>query len=330
MLMLYALRDKLLNLYDPISTALLPIVSGLLRRSMLELGAQEHEVRLHDQVVHYFRIPARTWPYGGEHHRDAPLLLVHGLGDDATTWGLVLYALAADRDVYAVDLPGYGLSGLPRGRTHQSIAEMAQVIEVFVREVIGRPAIVAGNSMGGWLAIRMAQHTPELLQAIILINAGGAMLGGRESWNPFIETVDVPDLQTARKATRQVFGRIPPIVLDVSLRSFQNLFRRNVVRAFVSAATEQDFLTPDDLHSVRTPTLIIWGMQDQFLPPGSLEFFRVNLPDAQVHELGHCGHLPQRERPRSLVRAMRGFVAQVRDDHNIVTPPSKLSAAVLQ
>jgi pimeloyl-ACP methyl ester carboxylesterase len=161
----------------------------------------------------------------------------------------------------------------------------------------------------------------------VLINPGGAMLEGRSSWDPFIATVDVPDLQSTSKATRQVFGRIPQVVLYAGLRSFQNLFRRSVVRAFVSAATEQDFLTPDDLHAIHTPTLIIWGIRDRFLPLGSLHFFRTHITGAHILELEHCGHLPQRERPRSLVRAIRTFENSLRSKP---TSTFKLSADVLQ
>jgi hypothetical protein len=55
---------------------------------------------------------------------------------------------------------------------------------------------------------------------------------------------------------------------------------------------------------------LIWGLGDHFLPAGSLEFFRANLPDAPTLLLKRCGHLPQRERPLPVLRFIRRFAAQ--------------------
>jgi pimeloyl-ACP methyl ester carboxylesterase len=59
------------------------------------------------------------------------------------------------------------------------------------------------------------------------------------------------------------------------------------------------------------PAALIWGLGDHFLPAGSLEFFRANLPDAPTLLLKRCGHLPQRERPLPVLRFIRRFAAQL-------------------
>jgi pimeloyl-ACP methyl ester carboxylesterase len=234
--------------------------------------------------------------------RPTPILLVHGLGDNALTWSFALEFLGVGRDVYAIDLPGYGHSGLPAGQRCASFDQMRDLIGAFVRDVIQRPTVIAGNSMGAWLAVRVAEQEPALVRELVLLNAGGAMLAGRSSWEPFRQVVAMPDLKAARLAIRQVLGFVPAPLLYIGQHGIFERFRRMVVQTFVETAEERDFLSPEELQQLQTPVSILWGMEDTFLPSGSFEFFRQNLPNATVRVIRHCGHLPQRERPLAVAR----------------------------
>ena len=113
-----------------------------------------------------------------------------------------------------------------------------------------------------------------------------------------------------------MFGGVPAPLLYLGQRGLQQLFHRKVVRAFVAdmtatTAAEDDLLKPDDLRRLPVPAGLVWGLSDRFLPHGSLEFFRENLPDAPTLLLRRCGHLPQRERPIAVARFVRQFTAQV-------------------
>jgi pimeloyl-ACP methyl ester carboxylesterase len=250
----------------------------------------------------------------GQPAQALPILLVHGIGDNALSWSIVMRLLARDHRVYAIDLPGYGLSGAPAGRRHATLGEMRDVLASFTREVIGQPALVVGNSMGGWLAVKLAWAAPELTRAIVLIDAGGAPLEGRASWEPFGDLIAVRDLKTSRMIFRQMFGAGP--LLYLGQRGLQELFQRQVVREFVAGmvaatAVEDELLRPDDLRRLPAPAALIWGLADTFLPRGSLEFFRENLPGAPTLLLRRCGHLPQVERPRAVARFVRAYAAQI-------------------
>jgi pimeloyl-ACP methyl ester carboxylesterase len=305
------------SLIDPLSSATVPVLYGLARRVLLRGGATQHEARLNGITINYYRQEPRA---GGQRQMEQrtsalPILLVHGIADNALTWALVMGALARDREVYALDLPGYGLSGSPAGRHFATLGEMRDVLATFLRELIGRPALVAGNSMGGWLAVKLAWAAPDVTRAIVLLDAGGAPLQGRASWEPFGELIGVRDLRTSRQILGQMFGAIPAPLLYVGQRGLQNLFQRQVVRAFVAdlVATmpEGDLLQPDDLRQLPVPAALIWGLSDTFLPHGSLEFFRENLRGAPTLLLRRCGHLPQRERPLAVTRFIRQFAAQL-------------------
>ncbi|GAB4112018.1 MAG: alpha/beta hydrolase [Roseiflexaceae bacterium] len=303
----------------PLSRALVQLSDGLLRQTLLRLGVHERVAVLQGVQIHYYHRPAvpatplhwwvqlfqTFWCWITRKpvdRRPTPLLLVHGLGDNALTWSFVLEFLGVGRDVYAIDLPGYGYSGLPAGQRCASFDQMRDLIGVFVREVIQRPTVIAGNSMGAWLAVRVAEQDPELVRELVLLNAGGAMLAGRSSWEPFRQVVAMPDLKAARLAIRQVVGFVPAPLIYIGQHGIFERFRRMVVQSFVETAEERDFLSPEELQQLQTPVSLLWGMEDTFLPPGSFEFFRQNLPNATVHVIRHCGHLPQRERPLAVAR----------------------------
>jgi pimeloyl-ACP methyl ester carboxylesterase len=325
----HAINARLLNaqlsilnsLLDPLSSVTVPLLNGLARYKLLRDGATRQDVRLNGMTINYYRqAPQAAGRGAGEPGNRGvaapplPILLIHGIADGALTWVLVLGSLARDYEVYAIDLPGYGLSGAPAGRGFARLDEMRDVLASFVRVVIGRPALIVGNSMGGWLAVKLAWAAPELARGIILMNAGGAPLDGRASWEQFADMIGVRDLKTSRQIFRQMFGAIPAPLLYLGQRGLQELFQRQVVSEFVASmvatSSEEELLRPDELRRLPVPAALIWGLSDTFLPRGSLEFFRENLPGAPMLLLGRCGHLPQRERPRSVAGFIRQYATQ--------------------
>jgi pimeloyl-ACP methyl ester carboxylesterase len=307
--------EHILTYSDPLSSATVPLLYGLARRMMLRGGATQQAARLSGMTISYFRQESRAVKQRGKEQQTdpPPILLIHGIADNALTWTLVMRGLAPDDQVDAVDLPGYGLSGTPAGRRYATLDEMRDVLELFVREVIGRPALVVGNSMGGWLAIKLAWAAPKLMRAAVLMDAGGAPLQGRASWEPFGDLIAVRDLKTSRMIFRQMFGAGP--LLYLGQRGLQELFQREGVRAFVAdmierTNSEEDLLHAADLRELPVPAALIWGLADTFLPRGSLEFFRENMPSAPTLLLRGCGHLPQIERPRAVTRFIRQYAAQ--------------------
>ncbi|NOK63661.1 MAG: alpha/beta hydrolase [Chloroflexi bacterium AL-W] len=290
----------------PLSRAAVPIMNGFARRKILRHGAVQRDIRLNGMNIHYY--------YAGQHDPESdmlsprqPLFLVHGLADSALTWSFIFPQLARWYDVYAIDLPGYGLSGLPDGKTYTHLDETKELLTSFIQEVIGRPTLVVGNSMGAWLAVKAAWDIPELMRGLILLNPGGAPLKGRVSWQPFLDSISCRDLRSVRRVMRHMLDHSPRPLVYLSQFSFRDIFLRQVVREFVAAVQEDEFLRPEDLRQIPVPTALIWGITDQFLPEGSYNFFRDNLTGSPVHVLKHCGHLPQREQPRFVERFIHSY-----------------------
>ncbi|MGB9753234.1 alpha/beta fold hydrolase [Roseiflexus castenholzii] len=305
--------DPIERFFDPLSYAMVPLVDGLARHALPRLGAFEQTRRIHGVPIHYYLIPCR-------HVAPLPVLFIHGMGDNAVTWSLVAPLVARRHDVFMIDLPGYGLSGLPPGKQAATIGDMTGIVSVFLDDVIARPTLLVGNSMGGWIAVRVAEKRPHMVRGVVLMNAGGALLDGHRSWDPFIELLSPPDAHQARQVARMVFGALPPPLRELSARGMTNLFARPVVREFINATDEPDFLSPDELRQLPTPTAILWGERDRFLPPGSFEFFHTHLPSPQVRVLKRCGHLPQRERPVATARFIKRFAQQIAQSTPQISP----------
>src|ERR1700761_7397382 len=95
------------------------------------------------------------------HHRTGsgdPLVLIHGIGSRWQIWEPVLDALSAEYDVIALDLPGFGASAMPPPGTPPGAHSLTTLVEGFLREVGFDWPHVAGNSLGGLIALQLARR----------------------------------------------------------------------------------------------------------------------------------------------------------------------------
>jgi pimeloyl-ACP methyl ester carboxylesterase len=94
------------------------------------------------------------------------LVFVHGITGSHTGFLPFLTALAQDAHIYAIDLRGHGRSGRMSGA--YQVPDYGRDVIAFIRSVVGRPAFVAGHSLGGLAAIWAAAHAPELVRGLLL------------------------------------------------------------------------------------------------------------------------------------------------------------------
>src|SRR4051812_24938969 len=133
---------------------------------------------------------SRTVELGGSVHYvdfggpdDGPaVVLVHGLGGSHLNWDLFAPLLSPHARVWALDLPGFGRSE-PGGRKASVQANVA-VLRRFLTEVVGEPAILVGNSMGGMISILTAGERPDAVTGLVLL--APAVPGPRRSLDPLV------------------------------------------------------------------------------------------------------------------------------------------------
>lgn len=227
-----------------------------------------------------------------------PLVLVHGVGSRWQIWEPVLDRLAAEREVIAIDLPGFGAS--PPDGTEPTILAQADRVERFFDEAgVERPH-VAGNSMGGGIALELARRRS-------VRSATGVSPVG--FWTARELAFCQASLRVSKAALRALRPALPALVATAPLRTAlcSQLIARpwrldpaaasEHAKAFVDAASfdaavtafsDYRFERPEELRGV--PVTIAWGDRDWLLIPRQAERARRLLPWAShvtLHGLGH-------------------------------------------
>jgi len=235
-----------------------------------------------------------------------PLVLIHGIGSRWQVWQPILDALAAEREVIAVDLPGFG--GSPVDGTTPSVEGFAQQLEQFFAEVgLERPH-VAGNSLGGGIALELARRgavgsatavspvgfwtAAERAYCQRSLAAGRAAARAMGRFVPAVMGNPV----TRTLALAQLVGkpwRMPPTDAVGSLRGLANAPGFD---AALAAFTGHVFHDPGELDGV--PATVAWGDRDALLIYGrQAPRARRMLPRARHVTLTGCGHVPFSDDP---------------------------------
>jgi 3-oxoadipate enol-lactonase len=245
---------------------------------------------------------------GGE---GPPLLLVHGFGGAAWNFS-ELAPLLPGRRLIIPDLPGHGGSSpLPA----PSLAGFADVLA----ELLGEPADVLGHSMGGVVALRLAERHPSLVRSLVLAAAAGISSSTR-----FAEiTIALTGIiQPGRIAGRRVglvarSRRLRRLVFEGFEVANADLLTERAVHGFLRGPTMHTdalgaglALVADDprrdLDRVRCPVLILWGARDKQVPlDDGFEYAR--RLGAPLRVIADCGHLLIGERPDVCARAVLEF-----------------------
>ena len=176
-----------------------------------------------------------------------------------------------------------------------------------LNEVVGGPAVIAGNSLGGHVAQRLAMEHPRLCRALILTGSSGLF---ERTFEKGAE--HRPSYEWTAKKIRGLFyeeASIPPGTID---RAYEELSKRYAARAVVKLArsAKADHMG-HRIGAIRQPTLLIWGRQDSVTPPSVAEEFHELIPDTRLVWLDRCGHAPMIERPEGFASATTAFLDEL-------------------
>jgi pimeloyl-ACP methyl ester carboxylesterase len=258
----------------------------------------------------------------------APLLLMHGFADSADTWRLTLNRLArANRRALALDLPGFASAGkLGPGPVLPQLDAFAHAAVQRLADETGRAPIVAGNSLGGCVALRLGEREDIELAGIVPVAPAGL---DHPAWFRIIESAPLVRLvlnsplplpesvvrTSVGMAYRQLAFARPRAAAREVVASFTNHHRdRRAVSRYLSTGRrllpELDF--PFDLAAIRAPVLLVWGDRDRMVPhKGSRHVIdALGGRDGVTYELiEDCGHCPQVEEPDRFVDLLLRFAA---------------------
>jgi pimeloyl-ACP methyl ester carboxylesterase len=235
------------------------------------------------------------------------MVLLHGLGASGTSFHPIIPHLRRGYRVIVPDLPGCGASRAPRGREFLPFHELVEVAERFVARVAPGGAYLAGNSMGGWIAAKIAARRPDLVRGMALLNPGGPALRA-EDWVDFCRILAAEERGVVGEWLRRVFHK-PPLLVRLLSRDFRRIVRGPPVAQLMANLREEDFLSPEEAARVRCPAVLVWGEQDRLIPDGCRSFYLKRLKGVRYEPVPDCGHCPQLECPGRTAQILLGMPA---------------------
>ncbi|MEU3463915.1 alpha/beta fold hydrolase [Streptomyces sp. NPDC006733] len=255
---------------------------------------------------------------------DAPrVVLVHGLGGSHLNWCLLAPLLTGRLRVAAVDLAGFGLTD-PAGRG-TTVRDNVALLDRFLREVVGEPAVLVGNSMGGMVSILQAAAAPETASGLVLLDPALPLpLGARP--DPLVLSTfllySVPLLGerllarargsgTAPQQVRRLLALVcadPSAVPEDLVGASVELVRHRAGKpgldaAFLAAARSLVLVNArrsayfSAMRSLRMPVYLMSGERDRLVPVGAARAAAERHPHWRFETFPGVGHVPQLEIP---------------------------------
>jgi pimeloyl-ACP methyl ester carboxylesterase len=248
-----------------------------------------------------------------------PLLLIHGIGSTWRVWKPILERLEASHEVLGVDVPGFGRSApLPPG-TRPTIAAMADALERALDATGWDQPHVAGNSMGGWLALELGRRGRAA--SVVAISPAGMWTDKEVAYSRgalrFQHAAATRIAPYADTLTRTALGRT--LVLGaVTSRPWRTdpADAAEALQLFAGAPgwdATLDALVgdrPRDLGGIDCPVRIVWGSRDTLLLPRQADRFVREIPNAELVRLPGLGHVPMGDDPDAVAESILEFTAR--------------------
>ena len=230
-----------------------------------------------------------------------PLVLIHGFGDSTKAWMFVQEPLSADRTVHAIDLPSHGQSDVaPSVATLDALTETMQAaIDALAPERLH----LAGHSLGGRLALRLARRLGDRVQSLVLIAPAGL---GSEVNPDFVQAFLSADKRRPMKEALRMLVADEDLVTSEMIEGALSAKRidgaQDALEAIAAACLGAGAAggAAEEFASLRVPVLTIWGGEDRVVPVPSGS-------DALI--IDGAGHVPHMEAAAKVAQAMSRHMA---------------------
>jgi pimeloyl-ACP methyl ester carboxylesterase len=278
-----------------------------IRTHLWRAGVRSEYVSVQGNRIHYFD----AGPPDGTPGK--PLLLLHGLGSRGEDWAPLIPSLAAAGfHVYAPDLLGYGRSDKPSFVCSIEVEE--DVVLNFIQatgmaraDSAGRPAPIdlAGWSMGGWIAAKLALDDPATIDRLVLYDSAGLTIQPNFPRDAFVPT-DAAGLARLMALLMPHPRTLPGFVARATLRRLKSNGR--IVQQSMDSMDTGAGLLDTRLSEIRQPTLVMWGMADILIPPAVGETMHREIPHSVFEGIVGCGHLAPSQCPRPVLEGTVQFL----------------------
>ena len=250
------------------------------------------------------------------------VVLLHGLGDSSIGWQFIEPKLIqAGYRVTVWDALGAGRSDKPSSGDYSIQAHVRRLNEMLDALRVHQ-AVFVGHSLGGSVALRLAEQNPEKVRALCLIDPAayreGAM-GGRWLWTtPLLANV-VLGLMPASTLTdfvlKQNFHNHAAISKELEGMYLREAQRDGAVAALIAQERQLVPATPEEWEkghrTIRKPTLIIWGRDDKLVPLAQGTRLAGDIQRSTLVVLANVGHSPHLEAPEVVLHLVLPFLKEV-------------------
>ena len=226
-----------------------------------------------------------------------PLLMLHA-EDAAGQWLPIHEGLVAGAEVILPEHPGFGEAERPDWL--DTVLDLACChLEVLDQLGISRAHLV-GESLGGWVAAEIAALAPERVRSLTLIAPMGLLVQG------------LPDVFIMNRYRWREVTRFVAPEPEAEPPSVDQLIKESRVQATLARVAWNPYLhdprLPRWLHRATMPALVVWGTQDQLIPPEAAGQWAAALPQARLQLLDQAGHFPALDRPQEVASLVLDFI----------------------
>ena len=259
-----------------------------------------------------------------------PLLLIHGFGASTDHWKKNIAELQQDFEVWAIDLLGFGRSSKPNLSYSGNL--WRDQLRDFISQVIDRPVVLAGNSLGGYCSLCLAAQSPESAAGLVLLNSAGPfsdtdtkveqksnsvtdlvkkLVGSilKQSWANYFLFQYVRQRSVIRKTLKQVYLDHSAITEELVEDIYRPSCDRGAAQVFASIfKTRQGEKVDILLNQLNCPLLMLWGEGDPWINARERGAkFRQYYPLLTEYYL-QAGHCPHDEIPEKVNSLMSSWV----------------------
>jgi len=240
-----------------------------------------------------------------------PVVVLHGLSAAGQYYENLMRRIRPHVSrVIAPDMPGHGYSELPdEGLNHDTLgAGLREGLD----QLVTRPSVVFGNSLGGIAAVRYAAERPDRVLGLMLAAPGGAPMD-EDDLEAFVDGFRLNDHGKALDFVDRLFHRPHPM-RHLLAWGVRQQFGRTGIEDLLRSFRPDDLLTPEELERLTMPVQVLWGEADRVLRPEHRQFFEAHLPPhAEIHRLAEYGHVPHMSHPDCLAERLLDFTRRVAD-----------------
>ena len=257
-----------------------------------------------------------TFVYYVDEGEGIPIILLHGTGASLHTWDLWAERLKNKYRVLRITLPGFGLSG-PRFDKKYKIKDYVNLLEDFVELNGIEKFYLAGNSLGGSIAWRYTSFYNKKVKKLILVNSSGfefdqipfvIRLARNNYLNLLIKKTSPKFL--IKKSLKEVFYDDNLISKSIINRYYKLNLRKGNRQAFIDRALINYTDNTARLKKINSPTLILWGKNDEWINVKFAQKFKTMIKGSRVSIMNETGHIPMEERPFESLKIVEAFLVE--------------------